>query len=105
MCQEKRVGVQTSDRGNSDTPKSELQQLFRRQRFALQQIGDALLEPLQIQRLGEEIIGLHRRGAPGHIARQRAHEDDWDFFGGRLEAQNFTNGQAIEVGQQNIKQD
>ena len=80
-------------------------ELFCRREFALKQFGDAALEPVQIQWLGEKIIGLHRHGAPGHLARQRAHENDGDFFGGRLAAQDFANGQAVKVGQQNIEQD
>jgi hypothetical protein len=82
-----------------------LLKLFRRQQFLLQQISDAALETLQIERLGEEIRGLHRHGALGHVAGKRAHEDDGDFFGGRLAAQDFADGQAVEIGQQNIEQD
>ena len=86
-------------------PKRKSKQSLRRQKFALQQPGDALPEPVQIQRFREKILRLHRHGSPRHLARQRAHKDDRNFFGGRLAAQDFADGQAIEVGQQDVEQD
>lgn len=78
--------------------------LFRN-RLVVQQIRDALHEARQIQRLGEEILRLHRHRAPGDFARERAHEDDRDFFRGRLAFQNFADRQAVEVGQQDVEKD
>jgi hypothetical protein len=71
----------------------------------MQQIRDAAHEARQIQRLREKIVRLHRYGALGDFARERAHEDHRDFFRGRLAAQNFADGQAVEVGQQDVEQD
>jgi len=109
MCQAKRVGgvapIRMEHGRVGDKLKLELQHLFRRQQFALQQIGDAELEPFQIQRLGEEIIGLHRHGALGDLAGQRAHEDNRDLFCGRLAAQDFADREAVEVGQKDVEED
>src|SRR5674476_1696154 len=71
----------------------------------MQQFADAFFEAVQVERLGEEIIGVHGGGAPGHITGKRAHENDGNLFGGRLAAQNLTDGQTIKIGQQNIEQD
>ena len=71
----------------------------------VEQFVDALFQPGQIQRLGEEIHGVHRHRAPGHVAGERDHEDDRDLFGGGLAAENFADGNAVEVGQQDVQQD
>src|ERR1039457_6137983 len=71
----------------------------------MQQFADALFEAVQVERLGEKILGVHGGGAPGDVAGERAHENDGNLFGVWLAAENFTNGQAVEVGQQNIEQD
>ena len=71
----------------------------------MQQFGDAVFEPFQVERLGEKIVGMQRHGAFGHFAGKRAHKNHRRLFGGRLAAQNFADGQPIEVGQQNIEQD
>jgi len=71
----------------------------------MQQLADASFEPGQIQRLGEEIVRVHGDGAPGHVAGKRAHEDDGDFLRGRLAFQDFADGQAVEIGQQDVEQD
>ena len=76
-----------------------------RRRRDVQQIGDALFQPVQIKRLGEEILGLHRHRAFGDFARERAHENDRDFFRGGLAAQDFADRQAVEIGQQDVEQD
>ena len=70
----------------------------------MQQLADAFFEAVQVERLGEEILGVHGGGAFGHVAGERAH-DDRNLFRGRLAAQNLTDGQAVEIGQQNIEQD
>lgn len=71
----------------------------------MQQFADASCKPRQIEWLGEKIVGLHGHGAFGDFTRERAHENDRNLFCGRLAAQDFTNGQAVKIGQQNIKQD
>ena len=71
----------------------------------MQQIGDAAFESFQVERLDEKILGVHRHGAFGHLAGKRAHENHRGLFGCRLAAQNFTNGQTVEVGQQDVEQD
>ena len=70
-----------------------------------QQSPDAVDKSFQVKRFCEEIIRLHCRGALAYLAGKRAHENDGNFFGGRLALQDFTHGQAIQVGQQNIEQD
>ena len=74
-------------------------------RCNVQQLADAFFQTGEIQRLGEEIFRVHGGGALGHLARQRAHEDDGDFFGAGLTAQNFADGEAVEVRQQDVEQD
>jgi hypothetical protein len=54
--------------------------------LAMKQIRDATHEARQIQRFGEEILGVHGHGAPGDVAGERTHEDDRNFFCGRLTA-------------------
>ena len=71
----------------------------------MQQIRNAAHEARQIQRLGEKIVRLHRHRALGDFARERAHENHGDFFRGRLAAQDFANGQTVEVGQQDVEED
>ena len=55
----------------------------------MQQICDAAYEPWQVERLGEEIIRLHRHRALGDFARERAHEDHRNLFRGGLAVQDF----------------
>jgi hypothetical protein len=74
-------------------------------RITLQQFTNAAFEPRQVERLGEKVIGVQGRHSFSHVAGERAHENNGDFFGGRLPAQNFADGQPVKVGQQNVEQD
>ena len=76
-----------------------------RRRLPMQQSSDPALEPFQVQRLGEEILGLRRHGALGDFAGQRAHEDDGNLFGGWLAAKDFADREAVEVGQEDVEED
>ena len=94
-------GLQQSERRSQSAATLNL---FR-YRLVMQQIRDAAHEAWQIERLGEKIVRLHRHRAPGDFTRERAHENHGDFFCGRLAAQDFADGQAVEVGQQDVEED
>ena len=71
----------------------------------MEQISDTALQPRKVERLDEKILGVNCHGAFGHFAGKRAHENYRGLLGGRLASQNFTNGQTVEVGQQDVEQD
>ena len=48
-------------------------------RFAAQQAGNPVFQSREIERLGKKIHGMHRHGAPGHVAGKRAYENDGRF--------------------------
>jgi hypothetical protein len=73
--------------------------------LAMQEFGDAFFEPVQVERLGEEILGVHRGRATRHVAGERAHEDDGDLFRVRLALEDFADRQAVQIRQQNVQED
>jgi len=76
-----------------------------RRRLLAQQVGNPALQTREIERFGEKVFGVHGHGAFGYFAGKRAHENDGDFFCGRLAAQDFADGQTVQIGQQNVEED
>ena len=60
---------------------------------------------VEVERFGEKILGVHGGGPLGDVAGERAHEDDRDLFGGRLAMQDFADGKAVEIRQQDVQED
>ena len=56
----------------------------------MQQFADAFFQAIQVEWLGEEILGLHGGGAFGYVASQGAHENNGDFLGAGADGENFT---------------
>ena len=66
--------------------------------------ADATFQSVQVEWLGEKILHLHGSCALGYLAGKGAHEDDGDFSRGWLAFKDFTDGQPIQVGQQDVQQ-
>src|SRR5215472_4394803 len=66
-------------------------------RLEMKKFFDAFFQAVQVEGLGEEVLGLHGGGAFGDVAGEGAHENNRDFLGARLASQDFADRKTVQV--------